>query len=102
MGEKPMFYYLVVFPPLFFVTFCLIQPLPTSLMLQLVVGGVIAEVVVVVAGCQPYPRLPILLPHALFPGQFTLPRFWSVGSSRTGFGGVFGLTQVFFLSPTSC
>ena len=28
--------------------------------------------------------------------------FGSVGSSRTGFGGFFGLTQVFFLSPTSC
>ena len=79
-------------------------------MLQLVVGGVIPEVVVVVVGCQPYPLahsthvLPILLPHALFPGQFTLTHhdFGSIGSSRTGFGGVFGLTQVFFLSPTSC
>ena len=30
-------------------------PLLTSLMLQLVVGEVIAEEVVVVAGCQPYP-----------------------------------------------
>ena len=44
-----MFYYLVVLPP------CLTQPLSTSLMFQLVVGAVIAEVVVVVAGCQPYP-----------------------------------------------
>ena len=37
-----------------------------------------------------HPRLPILLPHALSLVSFTLsPRFWSMGSSRTGFGGRF-------------
>ena len=72
MGEKPMFATLLIFH----------LPLLTSLMLQLVVGGVIAEVVVVVVGCQPYP-----LAHSthVFPFfslthsslvSFTLPRFW--------------------------
>ena len=44
-GKNPCFVTLLVFH----------LPLSTSLMLQLVVGGVIAEVVVVVAGYQPYP-----------------------------------------------
>ena len=44
-GKNPCFVTLLIFH----------LPLLTSLMLQLVVGGVIAEVVVVVAGCQPYP-----------------------------------------------
>ena len=55
MGEKPMFCNFCCFTT-FFVCHLLSHPtLSTSLMLQLVVGGVIAEVVVVVAGCQPYP-----------------------------------------------
>ena len=66
-GKNPCFVTLLIFH----------LPLLNSLMLQLVVGGVIAEVVVVVAGCQPYPlptppTFAILLPHALFPSLFTL------------------------------
>ena len=45
------------------------------------------------------PTLPILLPHALFLGQFTLPRFWVCWLLTHRFWGRFGLTQVFFLSP---
>ena len=44
-----------VLPPCLFVTLFPHPTLSTSLMLQLVVGGVITEVVVVVGGCQPYP-----------------------------------------------
>ena len=79
--------------------------LSTSLMLQLVVGGVIAEVVVVVVGCQPYP-----LAHSTHVGHSspsrTLP--WSVHSLTTILGLLvphaqvldeFGLTQAFCSSP---
>ena len=104
-GEKPMFHHLCCF-----VTLLIFHlPLLTSLMLQLVVGGVIAEVVVVVAGLSaPYPHphsthvCPFFsLTHSSLVSSHS-PRFWSVGSSRTSFGGIFGLTQVFFLFPTSC
>ena len=76
-------------------------PLSTYLMLQLVVGGVITKVVVVVAGCQPlptcplHPRLPILLPHALFPSQFTLTTILGLLAPHAQALGDFGLTQAF-------
>ena len=55
MGEKPMFYYLVFLPPLLFVTL-FVSPNLVNLFNASAGGwGVIAEVVVVVAGCQPYP-----------------------------------------------
>ena len=76
-----MFCHLVDFP----------SSLSTSLMLQLVVGGVIAEVVVVVAGCQPYPFF-----HSthVFP-FFTLTHSpWSVLTLTTIFG-LLALTQGF-------
>ena len=44
-----------VLPPCYLSPFLSHPTLSTSLMLQLVVGAVIAEVVVVMAGCQPYP-----------------------------------------------
>ena len=101
-----MFYYLVVFYLCYLSPFCLIQPLPTSLMLQLVVGAVIAEVVVVVAGCQPYP-----LAHSIHVFHSSLSRTlpWSVLHSLTTILGLlvphaqvldeFGLTQAFCSSP---
>ena len=110
MGGKPMFYYLVVSPPLLFVTLLIFHlPLLTSLMLQLVVGGVIAEVVVVVAGCQPYP-----LSHSTHVCPFfSLTHSpWSVHSltmilvlfspHAQVLGGVFGLTQIFLPLSMSC
>ena len=52
-------------------------------------------------GCQLHthihtpPTFAILLPHALFPGQFTLsPRFWFCFLLTHRFWGVFGLMQV--------
>ena len=99
-GKNPCFITLVDLP-----SFCLIQPLPTSLMLQLVVGAVIAEVVVVVAGCQPYPcahstHVCPFFSHTHSP--------WSVHSLTTILGLLvphaqvldeFGLTWAFCSSP---
>ena len=54
-GERPMFYYLMVF------YLCCLSPFVSSNLVNLFNaspsgwGGVIAEVVVVVVGCQPYP-----------------------------------------------
>ena len=71
-GKNPCFVTLLIFH----------LPLLTSLMLQLVVGGVIAEVVVVVAGCQPYPLAhsthvcPFFsLTHSSLVSSLS-PRFW--------------------------
>ena len=73
--------------------FCHLCCWSTSLMLQLVVGGVIAEVVVVVAGYQPYPFAhsthvcPFLsLTHSSLLSSHSHHDFGSVGSSRTGIG----------------
>ena len=79
--------------------------LSTSLMLQLVVGEVIAEVVVVVAGCQLYP-----LAHSthVFHSSPSRTPPWSVHTLTTilvcwllmqGLWAFLGLTQFFFLSP---
>ena len=78
-------------------------------MLQLVVGAVIAEVVVVVAGCQPYP-----LAHS----THVCPFFSLTHSSLVSFtlyhdfgcfllthrflGAFFGLTQIFLPLSTNC
>ena len=80
-GKNPCFTTLVDLP-----SFCLIQPLPTSLMLQLVVGAVITEVVVVVVGCQPYPLAHsthvcpfFTLAHSSLVSSLS-PRFWLFAS----------------------
>ena len=71
-------------------------------MLQLVVGGVIAEVVVVVGGCQPYP-----LAHSTHVGHFfslthsslvifyTLTTIFGLLASHAQALGDFSLTQTF-------
>ena len=86
-----------VLSPLLFVTFGLIQPLSTSLMLQLVDGQLLLKCwwlwqVVSLTHFATPPTFAILHPHALFPGQFLhshhdfgllaltqgfLGRFWS-------------------------
>ena len=94
-GKNPCFVTLLIFH----------LPLLTSLMLQLVVGGVIAEEVVVVAGCQPYP-----LAHSTHVFPFFSLTHSSLESSlyhdfglfflTQGFWGVFLVSRrFFFLSP---
>ena len=97
-GKNPCFVTLLIFH----------LPLLTSLMLQLVVGGVIAEVVVVVAGCQPYPLAhcthvcPFFsLMHSSLVSSLS-PRFWSVGSSRISSGRFWSHIGIFFLSTSCC
>ena len=89
MGEKPMFYYLEVLPPLLFVNLFNAQLVVEELWLR----EFIAEVVVVVAGCQPYPIshsthvCPFFsLTHSSLVSLHSHHDFGSVGSSRTGFG----------------
>ena len=106
-GENPCFITLLSHHLGCFVTFCLIQPLPTSLMLQLVVGAVIAEVVVVVAGCQPYP-----LAHSTHICPFfslthsslvsSLYHDFGLLASHAGALGIFGPHAGFLPLPTSC
>ena len=93
------------FLPLLFVTLLSHPPLSTSLMHQLVVGGVIAEVVVVVAGCQPYPLahsthiFPFFsLTHSSLASSLS-PRFWVCWLPHAQALGDFGLTQAFYSSP---
>ena len=102
-GKNPCFI------TLWFCHLCCLSPLPhptlsTSLMLQLVVGEVIAEVVVVVAGCQPYPLAHSTHIFHSSPSR-TLP--WSVHSTTIlvvsphaqVFGAFLVSRRFFFLSP---
>ena len=94
-GKNPCFVTLLIFH----------LPLLTSLMLQLVVGGVIAEVVVVVVGCQPYPLAhsthvcPLFsLTHSSLAGTHSHHDFGLLAPHAQALGD-FGLTQAFSSSP---
>ena len=105
-----MFYCLVVLPPLLFVTLFVSSNLVNLFNAQLVVEELwlrafIAEVVVVVGGCQPYP-----IAHSTHVGHSSPSRTppWSVHSLTTILGLLvphaqvldeFGLTQAFCSSP---
>ena len=109
MGEKPMFYYLVVF------YLCCLSPFVSSNLVnlfnaQLVVEELwlrafIAEVVVVVEGCQPYPLAHSTHVFHSSPSR-TLPwsvhshhDFWVCWAPHAQALGDFGLTQAFSSSP---
>ena len=58
-------------------------------------GGGCGRTVSPLPTCPLHPRLPILLPHALFPSQFTLTMILGLLAPHAQVLGDFGLTQAF-------